>query len=30
MQAWCDFIIPPKPTEVVDIQEARRQRVTAA
>jgi integrase len=30
MQAWCDFIIPPTPTEVVDIQEARRQRVTAA
>ena len=30
MQAWCDFIIPPTPTGVVDIQEARRQRVTAA
>jgi integrase len=30
MQQWCDFIIPPTPTAVVDIQEARRQRVTAA
>jgi integrase len=30
MQAWCDFILPPKPTGVVDIQEARRERATAA
>jgi integrase len=30
MQAWCDFILPPSPTAVVDIQEARRERATAA
>jgi integrase len=30
MQAWCDFISPPASTEVVDIQEARQGRVTAA
>jgi integrase len=30
MQSWCDFILPPKPTGVVDIQEARRERATAA
>ena len=30
MQAWCDFISPPASTVVVDIQEARRGRVTAA
>jgi integrase len=30
MQAWCDFILPPARTEVVDIQEARRERATAA
>jgi integrase len=30
MQAWCDFILPPTPTGVVDIQEAWRERATAA
>jgi integrase len=30
MQAWCDFILPPSPIEIVDIQEARRGRATAA
>jgi integrase len=30
MQAWCDFILPPAPTEVADIQETRRERATAA
>ena len=30
MQAWADFISPPASTEVVDIQEARRGRATAA
>jgi integrase len=30
MQAWCDFILPPAPTAVVDIQEVRRERATAA
>jgi integrase len=30
MQQWCNFISPPVSTEVVDIQEARRGRVTAA
>ena len=30
MQQWCDFISPPALTEIVDIQEARRGRVTAA
>jgi integrase len=30
MQAWCDFILRPVSTEIVDIQEARRGRATAA
>jgi integrase len=30
MQAWCDFILPPAPTDVVDIREVRRGRATAA
>jgi integrase len=30
MQAWSNYITPPVSTEVVDIQEARRGRVTAA
>jgi integrase len=30
MQAWCDFILPPAPTEIVNIEEARRGRATAA
>jgi integrase len=30
MQTWCDFVCPPAPTGVVDIQEARRERATAA
>jgi integrase len=30
MQAWCDFILPPVSTEIVDIQEARRGRASAA
>jgi integrase len=30
MQAWCDFILPPAPTEVVNIEEVRRGRATAA
>jgi integrase len=30
MQQWCDFILPPVSTEIVDIQEARRERATAA
>jgi integrase len=30
MQQWCDFILPPAPTEVVNIEEARRGRATAA
>ena len=30
MQQWCDFILPPVPTEVVNIEEARRGRATAA
>jgi integrase len=29
MQQWCDFILPPAPTEVVNIEEARRGRATA-
>jgi integrase len=30
MQAWSDYILPPVSTEIVDIQEARRGRATAA
>ena len=30
MQQWCDFILPPAPTEVVNIEEARLGRATAA
>jgi integrase len=30
MQGWCDFILPPVSTEIVDLQEARRGRATAA
>jgi integrase len=30
MQQWCDYILPPAPTEVVNIEEARRERATAA
>jgi integrase len=30
MQQWCDYILPPVSTEIVDIQEARRERATAA
>jgi integrase len=30
MQAWCDFILPPAPTAIVNIEEVRRGRVTAA
>jgi integrase len=30
MQKWCDYILPPASTEIVDIQEARRERATAA
>jgi integrase len=30
MQQWCDYILPPAPTEVVNIEEARRGRATAA
>ena len=30
MQAWCDFISPPAPTEIVNIEEVRRGRMTAA
>jgi integrase len=30
MQAWCDFILPSAPTEIVNIEEARRGRATAA
>jgi integrase len=29
MQKWCDYILPPVSTEIVDIQEARRGRATA-
>lgn len=29
MQSWCDFILPPTPTGVVDIQEVQRERVSA-
>jgi len=30
MQKWCDYILPPAPPEVVNIEEARRGRATAA
>jgi len=30
MQQWCDYILPSAPTEVVNIEEARRGRATAA
>jgi integrase len=30
MQQWCDYILPPAPTEVVNIEKARRGRATAA
>jgi integrase len=30
MEKWSSFILPPKPTEVVNIEEARRGRATAA
>jgi len=30
MQQWCDYILPPAPTEIVNIEEARRGRATAA
>jgi hypothetical protein len=30
MQQWCDYILPPAPTEVVNIEQARRGRATAA
>jgi len=30
MQKWCDYILPPAPTEIVNIEEARRGRATAA
>jgi integrase len=30
MQKWCDYILPPAPTEIVNIEEARRERATAA
>jgi integrase len=30
MQAWCDFILPSAPTEIVNIEQARRERATAA
>src|SRR6516165_3951034 len=30
MQAWCDYILPPAPTEIVNIEEVRRGRATAA
>jgi integrase len=30
MQTWCDYCLPPAPTEVVNIEEARRGRATAA
>jgi integrase len=30
MQKWCDYVSPPVSTGIVDIQEARRGRVTAA
>jgi integrase len=30
MQQWCDYCLPPSTTEVVNIEEARRERATAA
>ena len=30
MQSWCDYCLPPAPTEIVNIEEARRGRATAA
>ena len=30
MQQWCDFCLPPAPTEIVSIEEARRGRANAA
>jgi hypothetical protein len=30
MQTWCNYCLPPAPTEVVNIEEARRGRATAA
>jgi integrase len=30
MQKWCDYILPPTPTEIVSIEEVRRGRATAA
>jgi integrase len=30
MQSWCDYCLPPTPTEIVNIDEARRGRATAA
>ena len=30
MQQWCDYISPAAPTEIVNIEEARRGRATAA
>ena len=30
MQKWCNYILPPVSTEIVDIQEARRERASAA
>jgi integrase len=30
MQSWCDYCLPPAPTEVVNIEEARRRRATVA
>ena len=30
MQQWCDYCLPPAPTEIVNIEEARRGRATAA
>jgi hypothetical protein len=30
MQKWADYILPPAPTEIVNIEEARRERATAA
>jgi integrase len=30
MQAWSDYILPPAPTEIVNIEEVRRGRATAA
>ena len=30
MQQWCDYILPPAPTEIINIEEVRRGRATAA